>query len=259
MKLSAIALLLLAVTCPSGDFSSGLFILNQPFELRIGGTLASETDSLTISFAGVVTDSRCPLDVVCIVAGYAEIDLEVSTIDDREAVVTLSTYWTWGQKHTIDTLGYRITLLEVTPYPAHHDRPIPPEDYVVRLHVVPSWREESINIVSTEMVTFFRNHRLDGGWILAADIEGDSLEIRVQYGGGCHKHDFYLLGSCAWVDVDPPRMRAVLLNDGHDDTCKAMPVTTRKFDMSPLRSCGAVSGLLMITFPGDTASVTFAL
>ena len=276
MKLCAIVpaiALLLAGTCPSDVQPDvpwfGKATLGEQFELPSGGTVSLDSESVQITFIGVVLDGRCPLDVLCFVQGSVEVELVVTTGSDQQATIILSNVWSRiyspmtdtqiFNRHTLDTLGYRITLLEVSPYPEYHDRPIPPEDYAVRLHVTSTWSEESINLLSSDMTGFFEVHGMDDFYFRSAGIDGDSLAVTVQYGGGCAKHDFYLLGDCAWADADPALMQAVLLHNSNGDTCEALVTHTVKFSLAPLRSCGGVADSLLITFADDSISVTFAL
>lgn len=268
----AIALLLLASTCPSDVQPDvpwfGKATLGEQFELPSGGTVSLDSESVQITFIGVVLDGRCPMDVRCRVQGSVEVELDVTTGSDQQATIILSNVWSSiyspmtdtqiFNRHTLDTLGYRITLLEVSPYPEYHDRPIPPEDYAVRLHVTSTWSEESINLLSYEMTEFFEVHIMDDFYIKSSSIDGDSLAVTVQY-SGCIAHDFYLLGSCTWFESDPPLMQAVLLHNSNGDTCKALVTHTVKFSLAPLRSCGGVADSLLITFADDSISVTFAL
>jgi hypothetical protein len=54
------------------------FTLGQPFSLRVGETAALAGEGLTVKFAAVLGDSRCPPDVQCIWAGNARIAIEVA-------------------------------------------------------------------------------------------------------------------------------------------------------------------------------------
>lgn len=52
--------------------------LDQEFQLSVRQVALIESESLSITFLDVLEDSRCPSDVVCIWAGNAEVELEVS-------------------------------------------------------------------------------------------------------------------------------------------------------------------------------------
>jgi len=103
--------------------------LGQPFELRSGAS-AMLDGGLTITFDRVASDSRCPMNALCIWAG--------------DAVVAVSILGSGGgpvqrQLHTQDGseasyLAYSIKLLALAPYP-RTDRQILPEDYVATLTV----------------------------------------------------------------------------------------------------------------------------
>ena len=163
-----------------------------------------------------------------------------------------------GHPHTVDTLGYRFTLLDVEPYPQHHDKTIPEADYVAYMEIAAPWDQSAINLVDDHTRIFFRYGMAPAERRLRA-VEGDSLILDVSYSGGCSPHDFYLLGDCGWQASANPQMEAILVHDGHGDTCEAYLTQTLRFDLSPLRNCGGLSDSLLITFADDSISVTFAL
>jgi hypothetical protein len=100
-------------------------VLKAGQEIQLRGT------PLRIAFLRVIGDSRCPRDVVCVWAGNGAVELELSLGRDPERRVTLNS--TVGPRETV--LGdYRVSLVELTPDPLS-TRPIPPEDYAVRLRV----------------------------------------------------------------------------------------------------------------------------
>jgi hypothetical protein len=82
---------------------------------------------VSISFAAVTEDSRCPSDVQCIQAGIVKVS--VQTID---GMGTSTMEIKPGDTITTETLS--ITLLEVSPYPISTQR-ILPEDYRFRVSI----------------------------------------------------------------------------------------------------------------------------
>jgi hypothetical protein len=88
-------------------------------------------DGISIEFAKVVEDSRCPKNVTCVWQGAATVALTVLvTTDPRE--LTLST--TPDTAASADVEGYHIELLEVAPYPDATVRRAS-MDYSVKLRV----------------------------------------------------------------------------------------------------------------------------
>lgn len=104
----------------------------QPFDLKAGHS-ASLDKSVTLTFDRVTSDSRCPINAVCLVAGEAVVVLKLSqragTPVDRE----LRT----GDPPKSETsyLSYSISLAGLTPFP-FAGQTIRPEDYVATLKVV---------------------------------------------------------------------------------------------------------------------------
>lgn len=102
----------------------------QPFDLRVGDS-ALTTDDLRVRFDTVRSDSRCPLDALCVRAGEAVIALTLST--PGEAAVGRELDTTPARSATT-YLNFTITLTSLAPYP-RSDRQIQPGDYVATLLV----------------------------------------------------------------------------------------------------------------------------
>jgi hypothetical protein len=102
----------------------------QPFELRVGNA-ALTTDDVRIRFDTVRSDSRCPMDALCVRAGEAVIALTIGRTGEvpvgRELETTPARASTTFQNFTI-------TLSSLAPYP-RSDRQIQPGDYVATLVV----------------------------------------------------------------------------------------------------------------------------
>lgn len=99
-------------------------VLGTPFDLMLQQSGLYAQDSVEIQFAQIVSDSRCPIDVVCVWAGQAEVAVRVQIADSAPQDVRL-----WLGKSESDTQvvvgGYRITLQALTPFP---DTQNPPTD-----------------------------------------------------------------------------------------------------------------------------------
>ena len=104
--------------------------LGEPFELR-SGTSATLPDAVKVTFDGVKSDSRCPLDALCIQAGEAVVALTLSQSAGSLVVRELRT--TPAASET-PYLAYVVKLVSLAPYPRSVQQ-IRPEDYVVTLTV----------------------------------------------------------------------------------------------------------------------------
>jgi len=107
--------------------------IGRPFDLRPSGSAMAD-EALTVTFEGVRSDSRCPMDVVCISAGDATVLVWLTSATGGRVERELHT--NPGRTGTAETsyLAYAITLVALSPVP-RSDRPIRPEDYVATLTV----------------------------------------------------------------------------------------------------------------------------
>ena len=125
-----VVLSFLFAACAGHPASPGRTPLGQPFELRAGSSAAVE-GGLQITFERVPSDSRCPMDALCIRTGEALVALTLSQ-DGRNAVGR--ELRTDGAASETTYQGYSIKLIALAPYP-RSDRQILPEDYVATFAV----------------------------------------------------------------------------------------------------------------------------
>jgi hypothetical protein len=134
--LSAASLLLLACTQQEPTAGQRLVVGNpaveREFQLAIGDTAVVGAD-LSVIVRALVNDSRCPLDVQCIAAGSADVELLVRQ-PSRDSDLVLRQIV--GASPALAIVpGYTIELTSLTPYPAHAAVPIPIPDYRVGLTI----------------------------------------------------------------------------------------------------------------------------
>ena len=123
MKYWSLALLLIAgCTSPT---QPDRVPKNAPFDLRIGES-ALTTDEVRIRFDTVRSDSRCPMDAICVRAGEAVIALTLSSAGEIPVGRDIDTT---PARSSATYLNLTITLSSLQPYP-RSDRLIRPEDYV---------------------------------------------------------------------------------------------------------------------------------
>jgi hypothetical protein len=115
----------------TGDVSSS--VLEAPIELMIGygDEVAVNGTVVRLAFGQVLSDSRCPVDVQCVWAGNAEVELGIRAGMGPTMPFRLNTNLI---PRSADKLGLRITLLELKPVP-RAGTAIKPEDYSVRVKV----------------------------------------------------------------------------------------------------------------------------
>jgi type IV pilus biogenesis protein CpaD/CtpE len=106
--------------------------LGDRFNLRAGESAALAARGVTLTFAKLVADSRCPTGVVCIWEGDAAVVITAAHSADAPADLTLHTSSKFAVKASY--AGLTVELLSVAPYPvAGH--PTPFADYCAEIRV----------------------------------------------------------------------------------------------------------------------------
>jgi hypothetical protein len=103
----------------------------NPCVVKFGEIVCIPPDGLTLKFERVTGDSRCPLDVMCVWEGRADILLRFVTPGRDPVFVKASIYGyvmcgDTARHVRTDTLGYRFKLLQLDPYP----RTVGPRNYL---------------------------------------------------------------------------------------------------------------------------------
>jgi hypothetical protein len=122
---------LVAAACRTDSPVGPVVPFDAPFELRVGSAVVVAGSGGGLVFLRVSSDSRCPIDAVCIQGGDAVVHLKA--VDGvRTDLLAL---------HTGDTsrataaFGSRlVTLVDLHPYP-FSSQPIDPASYVATLRV----------------------------------------------------------------------------------------------------------------------------
>lgn len=107
----------IAVSCEQNDPCDG-FDLGKPFEIDARETVKNCLEDISITMLPVEYDSRCPLEGMCVWAGYAKIDLLFSSLG-KEISLSLSTDPGLSQiPNKVSVEGYSFQLIELNPFPA---------------------------------------------------------------------------------------------------------------------------------------------
>lgn len=104
--------------------------LNQPFGLRAWQS-AVVPGGLKVTFDRVVSDSRCPIDAICVWAGEAVLVLKLSRGADAPVEREVRAD---AASPEISHLAYKIKAIELAPYP-RSDRKTPMEEFVATFTV----------------------------------------------------------------------------------------------------------------------------
>jgi len=95
-----------------------------------------------------------------------------------------------------------------------------------------------------------------------ASVAGDTLTLRVHFGGGCETHRFALVVTRLFMESDPVQIPATLAHDGRDDACDAVVNETLRFDLTPVRriyqeAYGAGPATLVLVVDGRGVRYSF--
>ncbi len=124
-----IIILLIVVFCSCQD----IIVNSDPeidkaFWLKYGESKILQPANLEVGFQQILEESRCASDVVCVWEGRARVRLWVlqGQADSTFVDTVISGYVT--EAHTDghvsqDTLGYRVTLMQLDPYPVSTENP----------------------------------------------------------------------------------------------------------------------------------------
>ncbi len=93
---------------------------------------------------------------------------------------------------------------------------------------------EAIHVLLPEET--FEDFPFDPIAIVAAAVDGDSIDMRVRYGGGCETHDIRLLAGREIMESYPPQADIRLSHDAHGDMCRALIYEDLRYDLTPLKS-----------------------
>lgn len=102
----------------------------ERFELHPGESATITGTPATVRFERIVSDNRCAIDVVCIVAGEARASFRLEAEPGRSETFTLDT----ARNAAAVAGGYRISLVSVSPAP-RSTVSIDPRNYIVELVV----------------------------------------------------------------------------------------------------------------------------
>lgn len=98
----------------------------------------------------------------------------------------------------------------------------------------------------------------DPATITDGHVEGHTLHLQVQFGGGCKQHRFALVAAEALAESNPPYTRFRLVHEGDEDPCDALLTRDLQVDLTPIVSLVQLSGGTALRFtllePGEHPS-----
>jgi hypothetical protein len=120
-------------TDPESDLSPTLLERSSEVVLGYGDEVAVDGSVVRLAFGQVLSDSRCPVDAVCVWQGNAEVEVGIRAGMGPTIPLRMNTGL---DPRSADWQGIRVTLVDLMPAPRTDVR-IEPEDYSVRLKLEP--------------------------------------------------------------------------------------------------------------------------
>jgi hypothetical protein len=124
------AAILAGTGCSSSTGPSSVIPLDAEFELAPSHTAIVGTNGLWLRFVSVPVDTRCPVGMLCIVAGDAQVQIEA----EQGGVGSTLNLSTDGLGRQAIFLSYAVQLVGLTPTP-QLNQPTPQSSYRATLRV----------------------------------------------------------------------------------------------------------------------------
>lgn len=239
---------------------------SEQFVFGLGESEIVGPDDVEIGFQSLVHDSRCPLDVVCIWAGRARIQVwfHVPGQDTVYLEPLIEAYVfsaDEGAHKRVYTRRHSIALRQLDPYPTTVAEEPDSADLMASLtfslNPVPMESDRLIFVDASSFEAFHANV-IDAFFVNSVRVSVDTLLVNVSYGGGCKEHDFFVVGTNAWSATTPPLMDVVVIHDGHLDACDAALKQTLRIGLAPIRQLrGSGTVLIAVQHAPDTVLYSF--
>jgi len=238
----------------------------EQFVLGVGESQVVGPEDVEIGFHSLLFDWRCPLDDRCFVAGRARIQVWFHVPgQDTVYLEPLIEAYVFGADEgahkRVYTRRHSIVLRQLDPYPTTVIAALDSADLAASLtfslNPVPMDSDRLI-FVDASSFDAFRANVIDAFDVDSVSVSGDTLLVKVSYGGGCKEHDFFVVGTNAWSATTPPLMDVVVIHDGHLDFCKALVTQTLRIGLAPIRQqWGSGTVLIAVQSAPDTVLYSF--
>lgn len=106
--------------------------LDKPFDLKVNETAFIKQENMSITFVDIIEDSRCPMGAVCVWEG--RVIAKVNIVKDSKQWNDVELIMRPGHREFKVIDGYKITLINVEPYPKVKEK-IDLSEYVITLVV----------------------------------------------------------------------------------------------------------------------------
>ncbi len=187
-------------------------------------------DEFSISFDGVNNDSRCPIDVVCVWAGNAEVVLKIRNKNFEKNFILNSYLY----PRTIVYDQYEIELTKVLPERKSQIE-LMQSDYSIHLKIFFNTNKELRKV-----------HMIDSNldWTMSKDylkvnsvsLDKNLLSFSLSYSGGCKEHFINVFAYTSIAKSIPPQINLHISHNANNDLCEAYITRKMQFDLSVIKN-----------------------
>ncbi len=196
------------------------------------GESISINQLVTIKFNRVVSDSRCPMDAICVWAGNGEVELTL--INDRKIETKILN--TMLEPRYVIFGDYIFELKGLNPYP-RSDQQIDPADYNIDLIIKPMNNSDdeikSVRLINGSDTSIIEKDLLN---VNGVEIDSDLLAFNISYSGGCREHKIELYGLKEIAESNPAQVTLMLSHNADNDMCEAYLTQKILFDLTALKN-----------------------
>lgn len=220
---------------PTGPDHQAL-ILNKSFDsvtvhLNYGKDVLINNYAI-LKFEGVESDSRCPIDAICIWPGNGEVNMVISTDRDKKRFKLNS--FLEPRNYVFD--DFVIELKALNPA-TRSDRPIKPEDYSVDLIIKPAANGNltslPVKLIEGNNTDLIKRDMLN---VNSVSLNKNEIKFNVSYSGGCKEHLVELYAFKGIQKSNPAQVTLILSHNGNGDMCEAYLTKTISFDLTSLKN-----------------------
>lgn len=187
---------------------------------------------ILLKFEGILSDSRCPIDAICVWAGNGEVKMLI-TSEHQKLNFTLNTLL---EPRKFSFEDFTIELKSLNPLPRSNQK-IKPDDYSVDLIIKPSSSISSaslpVKLIEGSNTNLIKHDLLN---VNSVTLISDELKFNVSYSGGCKEHNIELYAFKEIQKSNPAQVTLMLSHNANGDMCEAYLTKTVSFNLSNLKA-----------------------
>lgn len=182
-----------------------------------------------LRFEGVGTDSRCPIDAICVWAGDGEVFLNITTGNSSQRYTVHTTL----EPREVVIENYLIQLTNLLPA-TRSDKQIKLDEYIVEIRITKLLRKSPypVQLIEASLTGLIRKDMLN---VTEVFLDKDILNFTVGYSGGCRQHFIELFAMKEIAKSNPAQVTIKLSHFANGDMCEAYITRKVQFDLTPLK------------------------